>query len=1201
MADEINLPNLVSHLQVDLQNTSGIIADATRQGSAVGQALGESLQRRVQAATNDIPPVVITDESNAFDRDLDRIRRELQQLGEQRIGVDISVEDALRQMYRLEPHIERLARTHPDIDVRASVADAAANLADIRAAARAVDAVEPEIDVHVEVRDAEATTERLRGALGRLGEMGGSIAGLAGSFARVSAAVGAVVPVVAGLSATLVQVAPAAGVAATGVLGLAATAGTFKLAMTGVGDAVTAALDPEAAGKYGEALAKLSPHARSFVEAIHQAQPALDAIRRSVQDKVFAGLDTQLKSTATATLPALRQALDTSAGTLNRMATSVLSAARSLGKDGTLGIALKGATAGLGSFSRLPGIAVQGLVQIGAAAAPSFQRLSSVAGGALDKLSAKMSTAFKSGAMQQAIEQAISLIGQLMSVAGNVASIIGSIFSAAQTSGGGFVGMLKEITGSMKTAFASPEVQGGLKALFGTMSQLAKTAGPLLGQVLKVVGGVLEKLGPPAQTLIKALGTALQPVIKALGPVLVTAAGAVGSLVTALAPLLPVVGKIIAALLPAIQPIFGALGRIFASMAPIVSNLAEGLGNYLAPVIGGLAQIISKLIVGNADQLVVIFDNLAPLMPTIAEAMGTVGKSVGKVFTALAPLLPKLTELGTKVLSELLPKLIPLIEPLAKIAARMIAFGAVAIEKYAIPAIEHIIDFLDGLKGKLQPGIDAVKWLTDKISGAFEWLYDHLVGHSVIPDMVSGIVSWLAGLPGKAWSAVSSLPGRIASLASDAANRFSGLIRSGMSQAVSWVRGLPGRISGALGNLGSLLWNAGSSIVRGLIAGIRSAIPGVQSVLNGLTNMIPDWKGPKRRDATLLTPAGKTLIKGLIDGIDASTKSLKSKLGQVTTLIERSIGINSQNRRKTSGLGSLLARVERDNASIIRLATRRDSAAKSLAAATKKLTDVTKERDKLAAETKTKILGEAQITEGQADLNSVTAITVGLQQAVKRTQAFAAQIAALRKRGLRADLVQQITDAGVEGGSATATALSRASAADLARINSLQSQLSTAAGQVGSTVADQMYGSGVRAAQGLVDGLKKSQASIERQMEKIAASMVRAIKSKLKIHSPSRVFADIGAQTAEGLRRGMLSATGAIAAASASMAGAATGAATAVARVASGVPTAGALSSAYAGAGAAGPTTQTFNLYQTDATPDGILRALSWSGLVGRR
>ncbi|MGY4901477.1 hypothetical protein [Streptomyces sp. 900116325] len=112
MADEINLPNLVSHLQVNLANTSGIAADAARQGSAVGAALGAGIQREVRDAVTNIPDVQIDANSTDLDRDLARVREELDQLASQRISVDISIEDALRQLDRLEPHLDRLSHTH---------------------------------------------------------------------------------------------------------------------------------------------------------------------------------------------------------------------------------------------------------------------------------------------------------------------------------------------------------------------------------------------------------------------------------------------------------------------------------------------------------------------------------------------------------------------------------------------------------------------------------------------------------------------------------------------------------------------------------------------------------------------------------------------------------------------------------------------------------------------------------------------------------------------------------------------------------------------------------------------------------------------------------------------------------------------------------------------------------------------------------
>mgnify|MGYP001548512625 CR=1 FL=1 len=52
-AGDINLPNLVSHLQVNLADTSGLVASATQQGSSVGAALGQSMRQEIADAVNE--------------------------------------------------------------------------------------------------------------------------------------------------------------------------------------------------------------------------------------------------------------------------------------------------------------------------------------------------------------------------------------------------------------------------------------------------------------------------------------------------------------------------------------------------------------------------------------------------------------------------------------------------------------------------------------------------------------------------------------------------------------------------------------------------------------------------------------------------------------------------------------------------------------------------------------------------------------------------------------------------------------------------------------------------------------------------------------------------------------------------------------------------------------------------------------------
>jgi hypothetical protein len=144
---------------------------------------------------------------------------------------------------------------------------------------------------------------------------------------------------------------------------------------------------------------------------------------------------------------------------------------------------------------------------------------------------------------------------------------------------------------------------------------------------------------------------------------------------------------------------------------------------------------------------------------------------------------------------------------------------------------------------------------------------------------------------------------------------------------------------------------------------------------------------------------------------------------------------------------------------------------------------------------------------------------------VQKSLDFAANLKALVKKGLRSDLVQQIAAAGVEEGGATAQALASATKGQIAEMNKLQKNMQGAAKGVGGAVADSMYGAGIKSAQGLVKGLESQEKKIEAQMMRIAKAMQKAIKKALGIHSPSRVFHDIGVFIPQGLAQGITGGT----------------------------------------------------------------------------
>ncbi|WP_326730231.1 hypothetical protein [Streptomyces phaeochromogenes] len=983
MADDIDLPDLVSHLQVNLANTARAIAQASRQGSSMGAALGAGLQRTLRDALDDI------------DVDVDR-------------------------------------------------------------------------------------PNRLAGVLGRVGNAGAR-AGLsiAGGMARASAAIGAVGPLVAGVASTLANVAPAAGVAVTGLLAVQLASGTLKLAMVGVEDAVSAALDPSKAAEFEEALAKLSPEARQFALAVKDAAPALRQMQQDVQDRVFDGLSEKLRETSTAVLPALRRGLLDTGDTLNLMGRGVLDAARDLGESGTLGRAVGSASRGLRNLSGVPGIVVRALGQIGAAAGPSFERLTAGAADAATGISERLTEAFESGAMQEAIENAIDLLGDLVDVGANVGSILGSIFEAANVSGGGLIGTLETITGALATAFASPEVQAGLSALFETMMVIAETVAPLLVAALGLLGPVLAIIGPPIQELVRVLGEELLGLMPELQPVLTELAGAFVAIVEAVIPLLPPLATIIADLLP-----------------------------LLTFFLRGVAEIITGVVA---------------------------------------------------------PALTVLVEGISILVGALTGWAGDTLQNYVIPIIQTFVALLNG----------DVRTAQETAAG-------------VTRRMVDSQVAAFTGFGQRVYAFAVKFARDLTNGANSAALGFIGRVQRMLSEFAAYINQIPAIARDRLAGLGSTLQAAGVNLIRGFIDGIRSQIPSVQGVLSGLTNSLPDWKGPKSKDAKILTPAGKLLIEGFIKGIDGTTAKLRSRLESITKALPANV---------KSGYGKQLKAATKE---LEKLVTQRDGVIKKLAEAEKKLAALRKEGAKAATDITEGILKDASIVQGNSLVNSVSAITVGLQQALAKTKEFQANIEKLKKSGLRSDLLQQIADAGVDGGAATAAALAKATPAELKKINDLQAQLAKSAASTGKTVGDALYTAGIRAAEGLVAGLKSQEAKIQKTMQNIAKGMLTTVKKVHKTHSPSQAFKDVGEMDGEGLRVGLLATVDRVRAAGRVLAGAALDVASGVGGALSVAPSGPQLASVYAGGGG-GDTYNTFNLNGSEASPDGILRALSWRGLVGRR
>lgn len=217
-----------------------------------------------------------------------------------------------------------------------------------------------------------------------------------------------------------------------------------------------------------------------------------------------------------------------------------------------------------------------------------------------------------------------------------------------------------------------------------------------------------------------------------------------------------------------------------------------------------------------------------------------------------------------------------------------------------------------------------------------------------------------------------------------------------------------------------------------------------------------------------------------------------------------------------------------------------DSAGKKLIAYEKQLTSVNKSlekaRDKLDslkdaaaaldASVKGGIISGANITraataeEGQVTINTLLSQARG---DAAQADAFADALKQLEKKGVSGRIIEQIAEAGITGGGLeTAQALLGADKGQISELNKLNQSIRQSADDAGELAAESLYGAGIKAAEGLVAGLKKKKKDIEAAMLSIAKSMEKAIKEALGIKSPSTVMAKVGDQTAEGFALGMV-------------------------------------------------------------------------------
>ena len=387
----------------------------------------------------------------------------------------------------------------------------------------------------------------------------------------------------------------------------------------------------------------------------------------------------------------------------------------------------------------------------------------------------------------------------------------------------------------------------------------------------------------PAQQKSIAKWALVGAAITAAAGVVVLIIGGLGALAAALAALglslgtvALIVGGVVAGFTALGSAIYVAYTRS-ASMRKLFKDMGNTFtdlwNNALYPFINGVTVgFRENLLPALQDVWAVINDKVLPILDELWQKIGNqIVKAIGEVLRMFQSLIND----GFKVISTV-------------------------IRKYLIPAINDATNFYHqhktGIDQVISVLITCIKWIAKIAGGASLGFLIVVVASSIASfallvkslvityQTLTVLIHWVSEAAQWLWKLLVS------------ANRLGeGLqngVRNGFNSAIGYLRNLGNTISSAVGNLGTILWNAGVAVINGLINGIRAKIADLRNLLSSIGPMIAGWKGPPEYDIKILHNAGKLVLKGLQNGIASEVPNLKSQLKDVTSKMQASVNAN---------------------------------------------------------------------------------------------------------------------------------------------------------------------------------------------------------------------------------------------------------------------------------------------------------------------
>lgn len=568
--------------------------------------------------------------------------------------------------------------------------------------------------------------------------------------------------------------------------------------------------------------------------------------------------------------------------------------------------------------------------------------------------------------------------------------------------------------------------------------------------------------------------------------------------------ILGVAGAVLTPVVPTLFALGLALIEISAAMALAgVAIALFGAGVFLFAAGFGLLAASG---VAGATALVAMLGVILGAVPLIVRIIGDLLVALLNVVIDAVPLI---TKAGVAIMDALLD----------------------GIQKIGPKLITTVFELLDVL---LKKGVTYIPKFVD-------------YGYLILTGVLNGIAKRIGGVITAATNVVIAFINGIS-------NNLPRVIQAGVNFILNFINGLANAIRANSERMGRAGANLGLAIIQGMVQGIAGGIGLItekasevaRAALNAAKSVLGIASPSKEFEKI-----GKYVNEGFVKGLDGDRTDIVNafkKLSSDINVLYKNAAADVRNLQadltklqkarkkdtkeiKETQKALAQARKERNAAAktrdyiralqderltLARLANQYDTLGAKLKAAQQKYEDAVKTRDDYNKSISDQY-GDAASPTGE---QNVPDYITDLQKQVELTKDFANKIQLLRKKGLNDETYKDLLATGTSA-LPFVTELLNGGQAQIDQINAMNKELDSLGASMGKTASTALYQAAVDSAAGLVKGLELQQRNIEKVMDKIAASMVTAIKKRLGIKSPSRVFAELGEYTTKGLTEGL--------------------------------------------------------------------------------